>query len=108
MASPSTRPDYGGDGPNYAALAGIVELTDDPTGAFHQEMYDLHMGGATPPPSRAQNERSRASSPAASISRHSRAAKAQRITAGSGGSALLLAPGPQKRHWTRRAPMLAT
>ena len=27
-----------------------MELTDDPAGAFHQVMYDLHMGGATPPP----------------------------------------------------------
>jgi PPOX class probable F420-dependent enzyme len=33
----------------YAAISGTVELTDDPTGAFHQVMYDLHMGGATPP-----------------------------------------------------------
>jgi PPOX class probable F420-dependent enzyme len=34
----------------YAAIFGAVELTDDPDGAFHQVMYDLHMGGATPPP----------------------------------------------------------
>jgi len=34
----------------YAAISGAVELTDDPEGAFHQVMYDLHMGGATPPP----------------------------------------------------------
>ncbi|MGW3959975.1 PPOX class F420-dependent oxidoreductase [Amycolatopsis sp. NPDC005003] len=34
----------------YAAITGVVELTDDPDGAFHQVMYDLHMGGATPPP----------------------------------------------------------
>jgi PPOX class probable F420-dependent enzyme len=34
----------------YAAIAGTVELSDDPGGAFHQVMYDLHMGGATPPP----------------------------------------------------------
>ena len=33
----------------YAAISGTVELTDDPEGAFHQVMYDLHMGGATPP-----------------------------------------------------------
>jgi PPOX class probable F420-dependent enzyme len=33
----------------YATISGTVELTDDPTGAFHQVMYDLHMGGATPP-----------------------------------------------------------
>jgi PPOX class probable F420-dependent enzyme len=35
----------------YAAISGTVELTDDPEGAFHQVMYDLHMGGASPPPS---------------------------------------------------------
>ena len=34
----------------YATIHGTVELTDDPSGAFHQAMYDLHMGGATPPP----------------------------------------------------------
>jgi PPOX class probable F420-dependent enzyme len=34
----------------YATIHGAVELTDDPSGAFHQVMYDLHMGGATPPP----------------------------------------------------------
>jgi PPOX class probable F420-dependent enzyme len=34
----------------YAALSGTAELTGDPEGAFHQVMYDLHMGGATPPP----------------------------------------------------------
>jgi PPOX class probable F420-dependent enzyme len=34
----------------YATIHGTVELTDDPGGAFHQVMYDLHMGGATPPP----------------------------------------------------------
>ncbi len=33
----------------YAALSGPVELTDDPEGAFHQVMYDLHMGGAPAP-----------------------------------------------------------
>jgi hypothetical protein len=27
-----------------------VQLTDDPEGAFHQVMYNLHMEGATPPP----------------------------------------------------------
>jgi PPOX class probable F420-dependent enzyme len=37
-------------GPNYATISGIAELTDDPDGSFHQEMYDIHMGGATPPP----------------------------------------------------------
>jgi len=47
---PVDRPNYAGDGPNYAAVSDIVELTDDPTAAFHQEMYDLHMAGATPPP----------------------------------------------------------
>jgi PPOX class probable F420-dependent enzyme len=34
----------------YAAISGSVQLTDDPEGAFHQVMYNLHMGGATPPP----------------------------------------------------------
>jgi PPOX class probable F420-dependent enzyme len=34
----------------YATVRGTVELTDDPNGAFHQVMYDLHMDGATPPP----------------------------------------------------------
>jgi PPOX class probable F420-dependent enzyme len=37
-------------GPNYATISGTVELLDDPDGSFHQEMYDIHMGGATPPP----------------------------------------------------------
>jgi PPOX class probable F420-dependent enzyme len=47
---PVDRPNHAGDGPNYATISGTVELTDDPNGAFHQEMYDLHMDGATPPP----------------------------------------------------------
>jgi PPOX class probable F420-dependent enzyme len=47
---PVERPNYAGDGPNYASISGTVQLTDDPHGEFHQEMYDLHMGGATPPP----------------------------------------------------------
>ncbi len=34
----------------YATVHGTVELTGDPDGAFHQVMYDLRMGGATPPP----------------------------------------------------------
>jgi PPOX class probable F420-dependent enzyme len=34
----------------YAAIAADVELTDDPEGAFHQVIYGLYMGGATPPP----------------------------------------------------------
>jgi PPOX class probable F420-dependent enzyme len=34
----------------YATIYGTAELTDDPDEAFHQGMYDLHMGGATPPP----------------------------------------------------------
>ena len=37
-------------GPHYATISGSAEITDDPDGAFHQEMYDIHMGGATPPP----------------------------------------------------------
>jgi PPOX class probable F420-dependent enzyme len=36
-------------GSAYATVHGTVEIRDDP-GEFHQEMYDLHMGGATPPP----------------------------------------------------------
>jgi PPOX class probable F420-dependent enzyme len=40
----------GGEEITYAAISGSVELTDDPEGAFHQVMYGLHMGGATPPP----------------------------------------------------------
>jgi PPOX class probable F420-dependent enzyme len=41
----------GGEGEiTYAAISGTVELSEDPQGAFHQVMYDLHMGGATPPP----------------------------------------------------------
>ena len=34
----------------YATISGTAELTDDPDGSFHQVMYDIHMGGATPPP----------------------------------------------------------
>ena len=33
----------------YATIHGTVEFTDDPGGAFHQVMYDLYMGGGTPP-----------------------------------------------------------
>jgi PPOX class probable F420-dependent enzyme len=40
----------GGEEITYATLSGTAELTDDPEGAFHQVMYDLHMEGATPPP----------------------------------------------------------
>jgi PPOX class probable F420-dependent enzyme len=40
----------GGEEGAYAAIAGPVEFTDDPAGSFHQVMYDLYMGGATPPP----------------------------------------------------------
>jgi PPOX class probable F420-dependent enzyme len=47
---PLDRPNYAGAGPNYATIFGIVELTDDPDGTFHEEIYGLHMGGATPPP----------------------------------------------------------
>lgn len=46
---PVDRPNQAGDGPNYATISGIVKVTDDPDGGFHQEMYSLHMGGATPP-----------------------------------------------------------
>jgi PPOX class probable F420-dependent enzyme len=47
---PVDLPNHAGDGPNYATISGTVQLTDDPEGAFHQEMYEIHMGGATPPP----------------------------------------------------------
>jgi PPOX class probable F420-dependent enzyme len=47
---PVESPNYAGDGPNYATIDGTVALTDDPSAAFHQEMYDIHMGGTTPPP----------------------------------------------------------
>lgn len=47
---PTDRPNQAGDGPNYVAISGTVELTDDPDGAFHREMYDLYVGGATPHP----------------------------------------------------------
>jgi PPOX class probable F420-dependent enzyme len=41
----------GADGEiTYAVISGTIELTDDPEGSFHQVMYDLHMGGAAPPP----------------------------------------------------------
>ena len=33
----------------YATVYGAAEVTDDPDGTFHQVMYGLHMGGATPP-----------------------------------------------------------
>jgi PPOX class probable F420-dependent enzyme len=39
-----------GDGSTYATISGAVTVTNDPDGSFHQVMYDLHMGGATPPP----------------------------------------------------------
>jgi PPOX class probable F420-dependent enzyme len=40
----------GGEGEiTYAVISGPVELTDDPAAAFHQVMYDLHMGGAAAP-----------------------------------------------------------
>ena len=40
----------GDEASTYATISGRVELTDDPDGSFHQVMYDIHMGGATPPP----------------------------------------------------------
>jgi PPOX class probable F420-dependent enzyme len=36
--------------PPYAAISATVDLIEDPDGSFHQVMYDIHMGGATPPP----------------------------------------------------------
>ncbi len=41
---------HGLDANTYATISGPVTLTDDPDAAFHQVMYDLYMGGATPPP----------------------------------------------------------
>ena len=40
----------GADEITYAVISGSVEFTDDPDGAFHEVMYGLYMGGATPPP----------------------------------------------------------
>ena len=40
----------GDTSPPYAAISATVDLIDDPDGSFHQVMYDIHMGGATPPP----------------------------------------------------------
>jgi PPOX class probable F420-dependent enzyme len=39
----------GGLGSAYATIHGVVQLTADPDGSFHHVMYDLYMGGATPP-----------------------------------------------------------
>jgi PPOX class probable F420-dependent enzyme len=36
--------------PPYATISATVDLDDDPDGSFHQVMYNIHMGGATPPP----------------------------------------------------------
>jgi PPOX class probable F420-dependent enzyme len=36
--------------PPYAAISATVDLIDDPEGSFHQVIYDIHMGRATPPP----------------------------------------------------------
>ena len=47
---PVDRPNDAGEGPNYATISGTVELTYDPNGAFHREMYFIHMDGAMPPP----------------------------------------------------------
>jgi PPOX class probable F420-dependent enzyme len=40
----------GGAYPPYATMSGRVDLVDDPDGSFHQVMYNIHMGGAAPPP----------------------------------------------------------
>jgi PPOX class probable F420-dependent enzyme len=37
-------------GAAYATVSGTVEMVDDPDAAFHEEIYGLYMGGATPPP----------------------------------------------------------
>jgi PPOX class probable F420-dependent enzyme len=34
----------------YATIHGTVELSDDPDGSLGKVMYELYMGGATPPP----------------------------------------------------------
>jgi PPOX class probable F420-dependent enzyme len=44
------RMPVGADGTPYATIAGPVELSEDPDGAFHREVYGRYMGGATPPP----------------------------------------------------------
>jgi PPOX class probable F420-dependent enzyme len=36
--------------PPYATISGTVDLVDDHDASFHQVMYNIHMGGATPPP----------------------------------------------------------
>jgi PPOX class probable F420-dependent enzyme len=41
---------YSFDLNTYATISGTVELVDDPDASFHQVMFDIHMGGATPPP----------------------------------------------------------
>jgi PPOX class probable F420-dependent enzyme len=40
----------GGEGSTYVTISGSVELTDDLDGSFHQVIYDIRMGGTTPPP----------------------------------------------------------
>lgn len=39
----------GGRGSTYATITGTAEIADDPDGSFGQVIYDIHMGGATPP-----------------------------------------------------------
>jgi hypothetical protein len=34
----------------YVEVRGRVDITDDPEKTLLQEMYERHMGGATPPP----------------------------------------------------------
>jgi PPOX class probable F420-dependent enzyme len=36
--------------PRYVEIRGTVDVTDDPEKRLLYEMYDLYMGGATPPP----------------------------------------------------------
>jgi hypothetical protein len=40
----------GVSGTPYATISGMVEMTNDPDGSFHQVIYGRYMGGATPPP----------------------------------------------------------
>ncbi len=40
----------GDEASTYATISGPVEFTEDPDGSFHQVIYNIHMGGATPPP----------------------------------------------------------
>jgi hypothetical protein len=55
--------------PPYATVTGRVDLVDDRDGSFHQVMYDIHMGGATPPPEQGADVSSYECGPTRSTSR---------------------------------------